>query len=355
MSSGMSFTGCAFGLKLAEAPFTFGFAAALVALDGRFRRQVLRLLAGGIGGIAGFALFSAWWMLHMQALTGNPLFPYFNEYFHSTLALAAPYRDLRFVPTHFWREVFFPILFSIDWHVADDLGFEDIRVCLAYLTVIAAALLWIFRRDSRDPLVEPDAALPLFVFAGVSYFAWMKFFAIYRYIVVLEMIAPLLIVTAVGIFPLSRRARYVILAVLCFATLLTARSDFIERAPLDDPYIRVALPPIPDPDHTMVLMTGDAPLGFIAPSLPHQIPILRIDGWMVQPRDGTLLTRQMRTRIVRHIKAGGALILIADAADMIRARDALADYGLAILWTQCQQFDTNLVGIYQWCPITRQP
>ena len=67
-------------------------------------------------------------MLHMRQLTGNPLFPYFNEYWRSPLALAAPYRDLRFVPTHFWRELFFPILFTIDWHVADDLGFQDIRV-----------------------------------------------------------------------------------------------------------------------------------------------------------------------------------------------------------------------------------
>ena len=36
---------------------------------------------------------------------------------------------------------------------------------------------------------------------------------------------------------------------------------------------------------------------------------------------------------------------------MGRARDALADYGLAIRWTECQQFDTNIVGTYQWCPL----
>ena len=47
----------------------------------------------------------------------------------------------------------------------------------------------------------------------------------------------------------------------------------------------------------MVVMTGDAPMGFIAPSLPPQIPVLRIDGWMVQPRDGTLFTRQMKARV----------------------------------------------------------
>lgn len=347
-------TGCAFGLKLPEMPFCIGFAAALLALGGSLRQQGARLAAGGVGGVLGFLLFSGWWMLHMKALTGNPIFPYFNEYWRSPLALAAPYRDMRFIPTHFWRQIFFPFLFSIDWHVADDLGFQDIRVLVAYVTVIPASAIWLMRRESRDALFDKRVTLPLFAFAAASYVAWIHFFAIYRYIIILEMLAPILIVAAVGLFPLARRSRYLILAALSFAILVTARSDFLERAPVEDPYIQVALPPIPHPDRTMVLMTGDAPMGFIAPSLPHQIPILRIDGWMVQPKDGTFLTREMRRRVATHLARGGDLYLIADATDMGRARDALADYGLAIRWTECQQFDTNMAGIYQWCPLTKK-
>ncbi|HKD46094.1 MAG TPA: hypothetical protein VKB67_00245 [Rhizomicrobium sp.] len=347
-------TGCAFGLKLPEMPFCMGFAAALLSLGGKLKHQSVRLFAGGIGGVLGFLLFSGWWMLHMKALTGNPLFPYFNEYWRSPLALASPYRDMRFIPTHFWRQILFPFLFSIDWHVADDLGFQDIRVLLAYVTVIPAGIIWLLRRESDDALFDKGVTMPLFAFAAVSYFVWLRLFAIYRYIIVLEMLAPTSIVAAVGLYPLTRRNRYLILAALCFAILVTARSDFLERAPVEDPYIQVALPPIPHPDETMVLMTGDAPMGFIAPSLPHQIPILRIDGWMVQPKDGTLLTGDMRRRVAAHLLAGGELYLIADATDMGRARDALADYGLAIRWTECQQFDTNIAGIYQWCPLTKK-
>ena len=101
-------------------------------------------------------------------------------------------------------------------------------------------------------------------------------------------------------------------------------------------------------------MTGDAPMGFIATTLPRQIPVLRIDGWMVQPRDGTRLTREMRRRVAAHLGSGGDLYLIAEADDMGRARDALADYRLAIRWPECQQFDTNLIGAYQWCPLSRK-
>ncbi|HEX4271367.1 MAG TPA: hypothetical protein VHZ32_08265, partial [Rhizomicrobium sp.] len=230
----------------------------------------------------------------------------------------------------------------------------DIRVCLAYLLVIAAGIVWLARRESADPLTGKRAALVLFAWSAASYFAWMKMFAIYRYIVALEMLSPLLIVAAVGLFPLARRARYLILGALCFATLVTARSDFLEKAPLDDPYLQVALPPVPRPDRTMVLMTGDAPMGFIVPSLPPQIAVLRIDGWMVQPRDGTRMTKDMRRRVARHLGAGGDLYLIADREDMARAHDALADYGLAIRWAECQQFDTNLVGVYQWCPLAKK-
>ena len=347
-------TGMAMGLKLPEMPFCLGFAAALLALGGSLKQQAVRLAGGGIGGLAGFALFSAPWMLKMERLTGNPLFPYFNDYWRSQLALAAPYRDLRFVPTHFWREVFFPVLFSVDWHVADDLGFQDFRVCVAYFLIITALILWAARRQNRDPLIDNRVTLPLFAFSAVTYFVWLKTFAIYRYIVALEMLSPILIVAAVGLFPAGRRTRYLALAGLAFAILVTARTDFLERAPLDDPYIQAAIPPIPRPDRTMVLMTGDTPMGFIATQLPHQIPVLRVDGWMVQPRDGTRITQDMKTRVSRHLQDGGDIYLIADATDMGRARDALNDYNLGIRWTECQQFDTNLVGTYQWCPLARK-
>jgi hypothetical protein len=217
-------------------------------------------------------------------------------------------------------------------------------------------VLWAFRRRSNAPLVAPGAVWPLFAFVAAAYLMWLKIFAIYRYILVLEMLSPLLIVSAIGLMPLTRRTQLVLTGVLFFAVLLTARSDFNEREPLGDPYVQVALPPIDRPDKTVILETGDGPLGFISPSVPQQIPILRIDGWMVQPKDGTKLTQAMRARVADARKKGWDLYLIAEAFDMTRAHDALADYGLAIRWTECRLFDTNLAGAYQFCPLApRQP
>jgi len=62
----------------------------------------------------------------------------------------------------------------------------------------------------------------------------------------------------------------------------------------------------------------------------------------------------MMGRVAAHLGSGGDLYLIAAAGDMGRARNALADYRLAIRWPECQQFDTNLIGTYQWCPLSRK-
>jgi hypothetical protein len=343
--------GAAAGLKLPEAPFAMGYAGALVAVGGSRRHLLTRLAAGAAGGLFGFLLCAGFWMWRMEELTGNPLFPYFNDAFKSPMALASPYRDMRFLPTSFSKALLLPILFSIDWRIADDLPYTDIRVGIAYILIIAALAVWFAGKRAKDPLVDPRAARIAFAYAAVSYFFWIKLFAIYRYILQLEMAAPLLIAMAVGLLPLNRRTQLVSLGAIFFVAMLFTRSAHLEGAPLGDPYIEVDLPRIADPAHTMVVMTGDAPLGFISPSLPPQVPVLRIDGWMMQPEDGSYLTNEMKRRVAAH---KGPLFLIADAYDMGRASAAVIDYGLAIDWQKCRIFTTNLTGAYQWCPLSRR-
>ncbi len=342
-------TGSAVGLKLPEAPFALGFAAALAILPGDARHRTTRLIAGALGGIVGFALFDGYWMAEMARLTGNPIFPYFNEYFHSPLALAAPYRDLRFIPRSLEHQLLFPLLFSFDWRVADDLPFHDIRVGVAYVLVIATLPILFFLRRRENRLVAPEVATALIAFAAVSYIAWLKMFAIYRYILLLEMLGPLLIAAAIGLWPLPERARILTAAVLLLWVSASMKAVLPMRAPVTDPYVQVSLPPIPHPDRTLILMTGEAPLGYLAPSLPPQIPILRIDGWLIQPRDGSHLTAATRKRVLAF---RGDLFVIADAGEILRSRDALAVYGLAMRAAECRNIETNLAGPYRFCPLS---
>jgi hypothetical protein len=347
--------GITVGLKLPEFPFAIGFAAALIALGSSWKHQAVRLAAGAAAGLVGVAAMMGYWTLHLEQTTGNPLFPYFNETFKSPLALPAPYRDMRFLPTHFWTAALFPILFTLNWAIADDIPFRDIRVMLAYVAAIAALLVWLIGRRSKDPLVIPEAARPILAFVAISYLVWLKMFAIYRYIVLLEMIAPLIVAIAIGLLPLPRRAQLVTLAVLFLATAAFTHVEYIERSPISDPFVQADVPKIDHPGRAMVLLTGDGPLGFIAPTLPHEVPLLRIDGWMVQPQDGTKLTRMMKGRVGEYVAKKRDLYVLSDAYDMGRARDALVEYGLRIDWLKCKVFDTNIIGDYEFCPLFKWP
>ncbi len=343
--------GAAIGLKLPEAPYAFGFAAALAVLPGDGRRQCARLGAGAIGGVIGVALTAGYWFWRMDLVTGNPLFPYFNEFFHSPLALAASYRDTRFLPHDVLHALLDPILFSIDWRVADDLPYTDIRVGLAYVLLIATGIMWLARKRTRDPLTAADGTAALIAFVAMSYAAWLAVFGIYRYILALEMLAPIVIVAAVGRWPLGRPARWAVLAGLAVAAVATTRVDFLERAPLGDPYVQVTWPPIPHPGRTMILMTGEAPMGYLVPTLPHGIAIIRIDGWLIQPDDHSRLTARAEARVAAF---KGDLELLANPYEVNRARAALADYGLAFKLEQCGDVEANLGGPYIFCPLTRR-
>ncbi|HEY2071254.1 MAG TPA: hypothetical protein VGG48_16980 [Rhizomicrobium sp.] len=340
------------GLKLPEAPFALGLAATLALLPGTWKHRGSRVIAAGIGGLIGVLLVAGYWYGEMYHLTGNPLFPYFNQYFHSPLGLPASYRDTRFLPHDLYHALILPLLFSMDWHVADDLPFQDIRVGLAYVLVIVTVPIWLIRKQSREPLMPPDVVLALFGFAAVSYIAWISIFAIYRYIILLEILGPILIFAAVAMWPISARARIITASILLLLCAGLTRTGILTRAPLGDPYVQAIIPPIIDPDHAMVLMTGNAPMGFLAPSLPPQVPIIRIDGWMIQPKDGSRLTARAKARVGAF---KGDLYVIFDAYEVARGIDALADYGLALDDKACGDIETNLTGDYRFCPVTRKP
>jgi hypothetical protein len=342
--------GSAAGLKLPEGLFAFGFAAALAVLPGTCKRRAARLLAGAVGGLLGVTLFAGYWFFKIYRETGNPLFPYFNQYFRSPLALQASYRDTRFIPHRWPKRLLLPILFSLHWQVADDLPFQDIRVGIAYAIGILTAPLALFRR--RGSFVDPTAVAALWAFAAVSYAIWVFAFGIYRYILALEMLAPILIVGALGLWPIGRYIQSAAIAILGAAIVLTLKYDVLDRAPIGDPYVQGELPPIPNPAHSMILMTGEAPMGYLVPQLPAQIPVLRIDGWLIQPEDGSRLTAATRARVSSY---KGDLYVIANEYEVGRAGDALADYGLGMRWTECKLFSTNLGGPYRFCPLKHLP
>jgi hypothetical protein len=190
----------------------------------------------------------------------------------------------------------------------------------------------------------------LFLFTAGSYAAWLAMFAVYRYLVGLELLAPLLILAAFDCAPLAPRLRLAAVATLLLTAALFGRYSFGGRAGLSDPYVQVNGLSFPNPAGSMLLMTGNEPMAYLIPSLPPAIPVLRIDGWLAEPADASGLTASMRARVAAH---RGDLFLLASPEEHIAADRATSAYGLEIVAAQCRGIRSNLSGPYQLCPLRR--
>ena len=345
--------GIAVGLKLPTAPFGLAVLAAVAAAPSLGGRRIALVFWCGVAAFAGLMLASGWWFFVLWRETGNPLFPYFNDLIGSSLILDASYRDTRFLPGSTLDLLTFPFRFAAHWQVSSDWAVNDWRVAVAYVLVPFAALVTVVGGASTAPIVPRRAARILFAFAAAAYVSWIAVFAIYRYIAPLEMIAPLLIVAAVGLIPLPGFARRAaVMAVLIAVVALTTLTKG-NRAPFAEAMVAVDVPVIARPDATMALMTGVEPMGFVIPEFPAAIPFLRVDGFLVGPDKDTALLRSMKERIGAHLKAGGDLFTLFLPDETERGDRALGLIGLSRT-DECTDIASNLAPALRWCRVVAQ-
>ncbi len=231
---------------------------------------------------------------------------------------------------------------------ADDIPFRDVKIALAY-AIVPLTLLW--ARFARRELTQPMRLL--FTVCAVSYAVWLSIFAIYRYVLTLEMLAPLLIALALSLWPLSERRRLGALGAIWMVALLgtgwsaIGASGGVRR----DVYVDVTVPPIADPAHTLAVMAGIEPMGYIVPAFPPQIAFLRIDGWLDSPSSHSVFGDRMRARIDAH---DGAIFGVFIEDERERAVAAFAADGLMIAQRDCATIRSNIGEPLLWCALTRE-
>jgi hypothetical protein len=124
----------------------------------------------------------------------------------------------------------------------------------------------------------------------------------------------------------------------------------LERDRWDRSYVSVQVPEIPDAANSMVLLAGNAPMAYVIPEFPPEIPFLRIDGWLVPLEDRTSgLALQMHARVAA-FKGGFYLLFIG--YEQQRAADAAQAYGLQ-LTDRCQSVRSNIAATLTLCALRR--
>ena len=349
-------TGSAVGLKQPSVIFAVGFCFAFLLVAGGIWRRLFLSFFFGIGVLAGMALFSGHWMWFLWTEYGNPLFPYFNDLFRSPMGVAEPYRDDKFIP-HGLDALLFPFQWAADPKKVGEIVFRDYRVLAAYLVLLATPLALLagrlLGRRAEPAPVEPLAARYLLAAVALTYLCWLKLFGIYRYLIPLEMLAPLAIALALALWPLPARARLALAAAVLALLAVTAKPGTWSRIPWSERFVEVQAPALARPDQSMVLMTGYAPTSFLVYGFPPQVPFLRLQSYLVHPDHGdTGINRRMRDAIAAHRAAGGDLYLLIAHWETWTVENVLPHYGLTADVTACRPVTSNLDEPMMLCPVS---
>jgi hypothetical protein len=259
------------GLKLTNAVYAVALCAALLSVEAPWWQRLRLAFVAGVGVLAGCAATAGWWFLAMWRRFDNPLFPQFNNLFHSVLAAENGVIDTAFRPQGPLEYLAWPFLFMLNPRRVSEVPMTLALWPVVYLLFGALALAWLLR---RGPALPARVRYTL-VFFGVGYVCWMAMFGIYRYLIPLELLAPLVIwLLWRQIAPASQWLAGVVLAALALSAFPAANwghADWAEQA------YQAEVPAFAAPSSSIVfLATPNPPSGWMATLFPPQVQFIAI-------------------------------------------------------------------------------
>lgn len=358
--------GAAMGLKNPSVIYAVGLCLAFLALPARPWRRLWLSFFFGIGVLGGLALFGGFWMAHLWHDYGNPVFPHMNHIFKSPFAAISDYVNVGFFPTSRLERILFPVFFTFAPLKVGEVPFFDLRILVLFVLVPVAAVLAAALalpgkgarlrprlRHDPAPIADPAATRYLLTAMAVMYALWVVMFCIYRYLVPLEILAPLAIVMAAGLLPVPRRAAVVVAAVLLLLVQATVRPADWGRVAWSDRWVEAEVPPIEDPDHTMVLMGGYWAISHVIPAFPPRIPFVRIQSNFLQPDSvGNGYLALLKDKIGAH---HGRFLMLSTIPDTAGAAKAALLLGLRVDQDACRVIPNNLGEPLNLCSVDRVP
>jgi hypothetical protein len=356
--------GAAIGFKQPAAIYAIGLCAAFFALKTPFINRFLLSFFYGIGVLSGIAATGGYWLYEMWIRFKNPLFPYFNLLFKSPMATIGDYRDTQYLPDNIGEALISPFFFGFAPYEFAEVAYRDLRIPLLYVLLLVL-LVRIFvdsvsvRQEQQPTRTDPvlDASIWfLLAFGVLSYLTWLKMFAIFRYILVIELLAPLGIWLILDRMISSRISRYAAAAASFLIVLATLSPADWGRVSWGKDYFGANLPVIEKPEDTIVIMTGADPSAYLIPLFPKAVRFVRIQGYFTGPSSHPNgYDRLMGNIISRHT---GPMYVLFRSYEKSGAISALDAYGLNLESDSCQAFkphiESNVAYPLHFCAISKR-
>lgn len=296
--------GVAAGLKPTAAVYPPAMALALLFAMGVRSRQAWVAATLYVAGTAtAFLLAYGTWGWHLYQTTGNPIFPLFNQVFHSPWTALAGGTDGRFRPRTVAQWMFYPFFWLRKQQgLVTETVFADPRYALAMLS-LAAWLVADWMKRGSDGKGKDKTFVFLAVFFCVGYVLWMGLFSILRYAIPLEALTGLLLLSAIrawkpGGWQSSMRGGAIIMALLLVVILGMTSYPNWWRGGYARQVFDVDVPAVED--NSLVVLAG-SPDAYLAPMLARASGI-RFVGltWFTDASRGYGLWELTRQRLTEH-------------------------------------------------------
>lgn len=287
--------GIAAGLKLVCVVFLIGYGCAVIVTGRRFLPRLKAMGLYGIASVLGVLISRGHWMAFLWSRFGNPLFPFYNKIFKSPYFYDRNWADNRYIPKTFKSAVLLPFHFITDTTgAALSRNFRTIRYALVYgllllcFVIIVVGLLVSLRRRSLSKVRLLDrTAIFLLVFFVVSYVIWQAKFAIIRYAVPLELLAPIVIVLLIQILLPWNSLRLILTVVVFTSIVMVMKPLSVWRREWSSSYIEVAVPRFANPSETLVITADDRPpTSYLIPAFQPEIRFMGLYGTFSRPNPG---------------------------------------------------------------------
>lgn len=337
--------GLAAGLKPTAIVYVPALGLAVALAPGLRRGAVPALLAMVAAGIAFVVAYGAWgW--HLWRLTGNPIFPLFNDVFHSPWTAAVAATDGRFRPHEAAQWVFYPFWWAFKAsYVVTEVRMRDPRFAFAFLALLILAARHLWRQPAalaEAPAAERQSNRLLLVFTITAYAAWLALFAIYRYAIAIEALTGWVIMLALRTLLAARDGRPpgrgFTVAVVIVTLLLVAGTRYPRwgRTAYADRVFDVATPVLPP--HSLVIFVGQ-PGAYLAPFLDGKdTRFMSVTALTARSR-GHVLWARSHDLIGNHV--GPRFVVLRDDPQSLKDRATLHALipGAHILSRQCHRLD----------------
>lgn len=237
------FLGLGLGIKLTASLFLVGSIGALLCLPLPNKIKINVLMISLLGTILGLAISGGYWMLMLWHRYHNPVFPFLNQIFHAVDYPAINFRYDEFIPADLKHFIFYPFYFSWNGTIADG-RFLDFRFLIVYLLMICTGVSLCYRKLRFR--VQKSISLPLtwlILFFIFSYLTCEMYFGSIRYMLVLEMLSPLMIFLLFKTIFKNSLAVFLTLCVFVFLTLTSKHALVGTRVKsYGEDYFHVSLP-----------------------------------------------------------------------------------------------------------------